>query len=152
MPRAVLSSPVALLASVLLNGASVACAAAPALPLRAAPPAADLVPAARWERLEDPAALGWDLAGLAAAKRTWSDNSGTSAVIVIWRGAVVDQWGDVGAKWTVRSIRKSMLSGLLAEPVADGRSSRQQHRRNHCQHGRVDVEHRERAIQHVVGA
>ena len=38
------------------------------------------------------------------------------------------------------------------EPVADGSGRRQQHRRDDRQHSRVDVEHRERAVQHVVAS
>jgi CubicO group peptidase (beta-lactamase class C family) len=100
---------------------AVACASAPELPQRADAPPPTHVPAASWELLADPAAHGWDVERLAAARAIWEGNSGTSAVQVVWRGAVVAQWGDVTAKWTGRSIRKSLLSGLLAEPVLDGR-------------------------------
>ena len=91
------------------------------LPARTGEVPPNLVPGAKWERLADPAAQGWDLAGLEKARDVWRRNSGTSAVVIVHRGAVVDQWGAVNAKWEVRSIRKSLLSGLLAEPVADGR-------------------------------
>lgn len=80
----------------------------------------ELVPGPRWERLADPAAAGWDTAKLAHARRIWEDNSGTSAVVIAWKGVIVEQWGDTTAKWTGRSIRKSLLSGLWAEPVETG--------------------------------
>lgn len=81
----------------------------------------ELVPGPRWERLADPAAAGWDAGRLAQARQIWEGNSGTSAVVVAWKGVVVEQWGDVSAKWTGRSIRKSLLSSLLAEAVENGK-------------------------------
>jgi CubicO group peptidase (beta-lactamase class C family) len=99
---------------------ALACSRAADLPVRARPAAA-LVPGATWERLANPGDLGWDSGRLSSARRLSEANSGTSAVAIVWRGLVVDQWGDVDARWTVRSIRKSLLSALLAEPVLDGR-------------------------------
>jgi len=88
--------------------------------LVAGPAAPDQVPGQRWERLADPPAVGWDAAGLAAARELWEGNSGTSSVVIVHRGLVVDQWGDVTAKRTGRSIRKSLISSLLGAAVADG--------------------------------
>jgi CubicO group peptidase (beta-lactamase class C family) len=87
----------------------------------AAPPPPGHVPGRSWQRLADPVEAGWSAEGLARAKRLWETNSGTSSVVIVHRGVVVDEWGDPTAKRTVRSIRKSLLSGLLAAPVADGR-------------------------------
>jgi CubicO group peptidase (beta-lactamase class C family) len=81
----------------------------------------DLVPGAHWERLADPVAVGWNPAGIAAAREIWEANSGTSAVVIVWKGVVVEHWGETDAKWTGRSIRKSLLSSLWAEPVASGK-------------------------------
>lgn len=91
------------------------------IPGRAVDPDPGRVPGVEWDHLADPAGHGWHLDRLAAARALWKGNSGTSAVVVAWRGVVVAQWGDVTAKWTGRSIRKSLLSGLLAAPVGDGR-------------------------------
>ncbi len=91
------------------------------LPLVAGAVAPDHVPGQSWERLADPGASGWDVAGLARARALWESNSGTSAVVVVHRGLVVDQWGDVTAKRTGRSIRKSLMSSLLGAAVADGK-------------------------------
>lgn len=82
--------------------------------------ARDGVPGARWQRLADPAAAGWSVAGLERARALWRGNSGTSSVLVVWRGVVVAQWGDVAARRTVRSIRKSLLSSLVGSAVAAG--------------------------------
>lgn len=87
-------------------------------PVEAATP--KLTPGTTWQRWADPNGLGWDTARLEQARRLWAGNSGTSAVVIVHRGAVVDQWGDVTAKGDVRSIRKSLLSGLWAGAVSSG--------------------------------
>lgn len=79
------------------------------------------VPGHRWSRLADPAAAGWRVEGLRAAEALWKANSGTSSVMVVHRGLVVAQWGDVAAPRDTRSIRKSLLSALWAEPVLSGK-------------------------------
>ena len=91
------------------------------LPAVASGGSRDHFPGRSWERMADPAAAGWKTEGLAAAREIWESNSGTSAVVVVHRGLVVDQWGDVTAKRTVRSIRKSLISSLLGRAVADGK-------------------------------
>ena len=112
---------VALLITTGLASANASCRAAPppTLESRADLPS-DLVPGQRWQRLSDPALAGWNPAALATAQELWRGNSGTSSVVVVWKGVVVEQWGDAAAKWTTRSIRKSLLSSLWAEPVATG--------------------------------
>jgi CubicO group peptidase (beta-lactamase class C family) len=87
--------------------------------LRQLPPPGH-VPGAQWETI-DPGAAGWDVAALERARKLWRDNSGTSSVMVVHRGAVVAQWGDVEEKRTGRSIRKSLLSSLIGIAVADGK-------------------------------
>ena len=91
----------------------------PALPqIQQATP--NLTPGSGWQRWADPTGQGWDTARLAQARRLWEDNSGTSAVVIVHHGAIVDQWGDVTAKGDVRSIRKSLLSGLWAGAISSG--------------------------------
>ena len=91
------------------------------LPAVAGDGARDHFPGRSWERMADPAAVGWKTEGLAAAREIWESNSGISAVVVVHRGLVVDQWGDVTAKRTMRSVRKSLISSLLGRAVADGK-------------------------------
>lgn len=79
------------------------------------------LPGRQWQRLADPKAVGWDAAGLERARAIWAGNSGSSAVMVVHRGLVVAQWGDVTAKRTGRSIRKSLMSSLLGRAIADGK-------------------------------
>ena len=83
------------------------------------PPAAGHVPGPGWERA-DPASLGWDEATLTSARELWEDNSGSSSVMVVDRGVVVAEWGDVAERRTVRSIRKSLISALIGTAVAEG--------------------------------
>ena len=75
-------------------------------------------PAAEWER-HDPAENGWSSAKLAEAE-AWSRGLGTTAVIVVHRGVIVAEWGDVVAKTPLASVRKSLLSALYGNAVARG--------------------------------
>jgi CubicO group peptidase (beta-lactamase class C family) len=52
--------------------------------------------------------------------REYAATKKTAAVVIIQSGKVVDQWGEVGKKIEVRSIRKSMLSALYGIHVAEG--------------------------------
>jgi hypothetical protein len=73
-------------------------------------------PGASWE---PHSRQGWSEPLLKAA-REYMRSKQTAAVMIIQGGRVVDQWGDVGRKWEVRSIRKSLLSALYGIHVAEG--------------------------------
>src|ERR1700736_695564 len=45
---------------------------------------------------------------------------GSTAVMVVHRGAVVAQWGDTAAKTPLASVRKSLLSALIGQAVERG--------------------------------
>ncbi len=77
-------------------------------------------PGREWTRLSHPAAAGWNMAKLEEAHRLWETNSGTSAVMVVHRGAVVAAWGPTARPMEVRSIRKSLLSALYGIHLAAG--------------------------------
>jgi CubicO group peptidase (beta-lactamase class C family) len=72
---------------------------------------ADRFPAAEWERAS-PATAGWSAEQLKAAQE-WSGKIGSSAVIVVHRGAIIGEWGDTSAKTPLASVRKSLLSALI---------------------------------------
>jgi CubicO group peptidase (beta-lactamase class C family) len=74
-------------------------------------------PGAAWERV-DPA-VGWSSDKLAKAE-AWSRQIGSSAVIVVHRGAVVAEWGDTAAETPLASVRKSLLSALIGNAVERG--------------------------------
>ena len=77
----------------------------------------DRFPKATWERV-DPA-VGWSGEKLAKAEE-WSRQIGSSAVMVVHRGAVVAEWGDTAAKTPLASVRKSLLSALIGNAIERG--------------------------------
>ena len=77
-------------------------------------------PAEIWSRAARPEMLGWSSAALARA-REQADGLGTSAVVLVENGVIVDGWGDLAKPYQSRSMRKSFLSMLFGQPVADGR-------------------------------
>ena len=75
-------------------------------------------PGSEWDRT-DPAAVGWSSDTLRQAEAL-SKTIGSTAVMVIHRGAVVAEWGDTAAKTPLASVRKSLLSALIGNAVARG--------------------------------
>jgi CubicO group peptidase (beta-lactamase class C family) len=81
---------------------------------------ADVVfPGAHWESV-DPASAGWSADGLAAAE-AYARQIDSSAVMIVQDGRVVASWGKPDAKLFVHSIRKSLLSALYGQAVAEKR-------------------------------
>ncbi len=76
-------------------------------------------PGATWDRFSDPEEVGFDPARLAAAKAYWQ-TIGSSAAMLIYRGAVVAAWGDVDRRFKCHSVRKSLLSALYGIHVDKG--------------------------------
>ena len=79
---------------------------------------ADHFPGAEWESV-DPDASGWSVDKLKDAE-TWSQDTGTTALMVVHHGRIVVQSGDVAAKMPLASVRKSFLSALYGNAVARG--------------------------------
>jgi CubicO group peptidase (beta-lactamase class C family) len=76
-------------------------------------------PGAHWESA-DPASLGWSSDGLAAAE-AYARQIGSTAVMIVQDGRVVASWGKPDAKVFVHSIRKSFVSALYGQAVAEQR-------------------------------
>ena len=76
-------------------------------------------PTDRWHRAARPEMLGWSSKTLADAKAE-SERLGTSAVVIVENGVVVDAWGNLHKRYQSRSVRKSYLSMLFGQAVADG--------------------------------
>ncbi|MEM7223836.1 MAG: serine hydrolase [Pseudomonadota bacterium] len=76
-------------------------------------------PGKSWAKAESPEALGWSSARLAEA-RALSDEIGTTAVMIVHDGVVVDAWGEVAVKSNLHSVRKSLLSALIGTQVDAG--------------------------------
>ncbi|WP_299616659.1 serine hydrolase [Pelagibius sp.] len=77
-------------------------------------------PGEQWHRAERPETIGWSSAKLADA-RDHSRSLGTSAVVIVENGVIVDAWGELDKRYQNRSMRKSYLSMLFGQLVADGR-------------------------------
>jgi len=81
--------------------------------------AAEVYPGKSWTRAATPEAVGWSSAGLAAARRK-AERIGSTEVMIVHRGVVVDAWGDIAAKSEAYSVRKSLLSALVGIAVEKG--------------------------------
>ncbi len=76
-------------------------------------------PDVMWENYATPEDAGWSSRRLAEARETsWS--AGSAAVVVIYDGAILTQWGEVERRFYCHSIRKSLLSALYGPAVATG--------------------------------
>ena len=80
--------------------------------------AAERYPQAEWDRV-DPGSAGWSSDKLQKVQ-AWSRQIKSTAVMVVHRGAVVAEWGDVTAKTPLASVRKSLLSALIGNAQARG--------------------------------
>jgi CubicO group peptidase (beta-lactamase class C family) len=78
----------------------------------------DRFPEGDWDQVE-PGVAGWSREKPAKAE-AWSQQIGSTAVMVVHRGAVVAQWGDIAAKTPLASVRKSVLNALIGNAVERG--------------------------------
>lgn len=79
----------------------------------------DAYPGAHWSA-PDPAASGWDLDKLAAAKRVF-ESLESEAAFIVHRGRPIAAWGPVDQKLTAQSVRKALLNSLIGRLVQEGR-------------------------------
>ncbi len=77
-------------------------------------------PGESWRQYAAPEEAGWSSEKLAEAQRM-SLRAGSAAVMVVYNGAVLAKWGDVGRRLRCHSIRKSLLSALFGPAVSAGR-------------------------------
>ena len=80
----------------------------------------DVFPGETWAKAESPEVRGWSSADLAAA-RAFSREIGSTAVMIVESGVVVDAWGGIATKSNLHSVRKSLLSGLIGIAVDEGK-------------------------------
>ena len=66
-------------------------------------------PGQSWQRLSDPAVLGWSVEKLQAAK-DYAKSIRTPAVMLVVDGQILDEWGETSRRFQAHSIRKSFLS------------------------------------------
>ena len=79
-------------------------------------------PGAEWVRLDRQSleAYGWSASGLREAWEFVRDSSNTTGLVVVDRGRVVFEFGDVADLSYVASVRKSILAMLYGKYVEDG--------------------------------
>ena len=88
--------------------------------LFAAPSTDDLVwPGEAWDRTT-PEQAGWSPDAMAEA-RGYSHSIGSTSVVVVQHGRIVDSWGAIDRRIELHSVRKSLLSALIGIAVAQGR-------------------------------
>ena len=80
---------------------------------------AEVYPGAHWAKVTDPTRHGWSKDLLARA-REYSDQIGSTAVMIVQNGIVIDAWGQIATKSNLHSGRKSLLSGLIGIEVDRG--------------------------------
>ena len=76
-------------------------------------------PQESWSRYETPEEAGWSADKLSAVQ-SLSDRAGSAAVMVIFNGAILAQWGETSRRYMCHSIRKSLLSALYGIAVEKG--------------------------------
>ncbi|MCL7746015.1 serine hydrolase domain-containing protein [Halalkalibacter alkaliphilus] len=72
-----------------------------------------------WEYHTHPEEAGWSKKKLNEAKKFYN-SLGSTAVMVIYDGKVLVEWGDVTKKSNVHSVRKSFLSALYGIHIENG--------------------------------
>ncbi len=76
-------------------------------------------PGETWTRYATPEEAGWDSEGLANAQKL-SEAFGSAAVMVVYDGVVLAEWGQVDRRYMCHSMRKSLLSALYGIAVDRG--------------------------------
>lgn len=76
-------------------------------------------PGRHWESI-DPASTGWSASALQPL-RDYAELRKPTALVLVQNGAVLASFGDPARKVGVASVRKSLLSSLFGNAVADGR-------------------------------
>ena len=77
-------------------------------------------PGTAWNRVELLEKAGWSRERLNIA-RAFSEYIGSTAVMIVERGLVVDEWGETAGRYWLQSVAKSIVSALFGAPVQDSR-------------------------------
>ena len=73
-------------------------------------------PGEHWQEYSSPEEAGWSSDRLAEAKK-YAQEIGSAGVLVIYDGAILLHWGEIGQRFMCHSIRKSFLSALYGIAV-----------------------------------
>jgi CubicO group peptidase (beta-lactamase class C family) len=79
---------------------------------------AETFPAESWQ-LADAAEHSWDASKLATAQALF-ESLDSAAVMVVYRGHLIADWGDTDQKFTAQSIRKSLINSLVGLEIDNG--------------------------------
>ncbi len=82
--------------------------------------AADRIPGESWMQYASPEAAGFDPALLAEARAYW-ESTRSAAVFVVYRGAVLVDWGETARRFHCHSVRKSLMSGIYGVYLDNGK-------------------------------
>jgi CubicO group peptidase (beta-lactamase class C family) len=125
--KALKSTVAAILALTLVVAASCSTGQSPTAPTTTTPTApvaatksAFVYPGAEWEKISDPASVGWSPAALDAVRAELAKLS-TTGFMAIADGRVLMEYGDVTVVSYLASVRKSVLSMLFGNYVASGK-------------------------------
>ena len=80
----------------------------------------DRIPGKVWMRYASPEQAGWSSEKLRKAKE-FSEKIGSAAVMIVYDGAVVDEWGETSRRFKCHSLRKSLLHALYGIYVGSGK-------------------------------
>ena len=72
-----------------------------------------------WEKAPSPEEVGWSSKKLKEA-RAYSERIGSGAVMIVFGGRVLDEWGETARRFRCHSVRKSLLSALYGIYVKEG--------------------------------
>lgn len=78
-----------------------------------------IFPDKNWSRYGAPEEAGWSSGKLAEAHQT-SIEAGSAAVLAVYNGAILAQWGETSRRFKCHSIRKSLVSALYGPAVSAG--------------------------------
>lgn len=76
-------------------------------------------PEEHWQIVKSPEILGYSATNLNKAK-TYSETINTAAVVIIKKGQLLFEWGEVDKKYMTHSMRKSFLSAMYGKYVENG--------------------------------
>lgn len=78
-----------------------------------------VIPAENWMRYETPEEAGWSSEKLSSVQEM-SNRARSAAVMVIYNGAILAQWGQTDRRFKTHSVAKSILSALYGIAVNAG--------------------------------
>ena len=87
---------------------------------RSASASSAVFPGADWDRIQDPATVGWSKAGLDSV-RTMLQSLPSTGFMAVVGGRVLFEYGDIDTLSYLASVRKSILSMLYGNYVASGK-------------------------------